>query len=78
YNLPFYLVVGEQGSGKSEAIRRSGIGFPAGLTNTNQGVGGTEILDWWISNKAVLLDLPGAHFFGRGGPSEAKAWKLLL
>ncbi len=76
--LPLYLVVGERDSGKSEAIRRSGIGFPAGLTNTEQGVGGTEILDWWITNRAVLLDLPGAHFFGRGGKSEALAWKLLL
>lgn len=78
YKLPLYLVVGERGCGKSEAIRRSGIGFPAGLTDTNQGVGGTHVLDWWITNKAVLLDLPGAHFFGRGGPSEARAWKLLL
>ncbi|MCF6287353.1 MAG: hypothetical protein L3K26_19550, partial [Candidatus Hydrogenedentes bacterium] len=55
--LPLYLVVGEKGCGKSEAIRRSGIGFPAGLTNTEQGVGGTEILDWWITNRSVLLDL---------------------
>lgn len=78
YKLPLYLVVGEKGCGKSEAIRRSGIGFPAGLTDTSQGIGGTPILDWWITNKAVLLDLPGAHFFGRGGPAEARAWKLLL
>lgn len=78
YKLPFYLVVGERDSGKSEAIRRSGIGFPAGLTDTDQGIGGTQILDWWITNKAVLLDLPGTHFFGRGGHSEAQAWKLLL
>lgn len=78
YKLPFYLVVGEKGCGKSEAIRRSGIGFPAGLTDTSQGVGGTHILDWWITNKAVLLDLPGAHFFGRGGRAEAFAWKQLL
>ena len=76
--LPLYLVVGEKGCGKSEAIRRSGIGFPAGLTNTEQGVGGTDILDWWITNRSVMLDLPGAHFFGRGGKSEALAWKLLL
>jgi len=76
--LPLYLVVGEKDCGKSEAIRRSGIGFPAGLTNTEQGVGGTDILDWWITNRSVLLDLPGAHFFGRGGKSEARAWKLLL
>jgi type VI protein secretion system component VasK len=28
YKLPWYVIVGEPGSGKTEAIRHSNVGFP--------------------------------------------------
>ena len=40
YKFPWYLIVGEPGSGKTEAIRHSNVGFPPGLQNEMQGVGG--------------------------------------
>src|SRR5881409_2371306 len=30
YTLPWYVIVGEPGSGKTEAIRHSNVGFPPG------------------------------------------------
>ena len=31
YKLPWYVIIGESGSGKTEAIRHSGIDFPPGF-----------------------------------------------
>ncbi len=60
YELPWYVMVGEPGSGKTEAIRHSELRFPAGLQDKLQGVGGTYSMNWWFTNNAVLLDTAGA------------------
>ncbi|HYV30454.1 MAG TPA: hypothetical protein VEO53_05020, partial [Candidatus Binatia bacterium] len=31
YKLPWYAIVGEPGSGKTEAVRHSNVGFPPGM-----------------------------------------------
>lgn len=60
YSLPWYVIVGEPGSGKSEAIRRSELRFPEALQNKLQGTGGTFSMNWWFTNHAVILDTAGA------------------
>lgn len=59
YTLPWYLVLGNSGAGKTEAIRQSGLDFPEGLHEPHQGLGGTLNMDWWFSNHAILLDTAG-------------------
>ena len=59
YSLPWYVVCGEPGSGKSEAIRHSGIDFPPGLQDELQGSGGTVNMDWWFTNRGIILDTAG-------------------
>ncbi len=59
YGLPWYLLLGESGAGKTEAIRHCGITFPAGLNDKYQGIGGTVNMDWWFTNHGVLLDTAG-------------------
>ena len=60
YSLPWYVVVGEAGSGKTEAIRNSRLQFP--LNDHMQGTGGTADMHWWITDEAVLLDTAGRLF----------------
>ncbi len=64
YRLPWYLVIGEQGAGKSSFIDRSNQRFS--LTRiTKVQAQGLHIQDleypvsWWISDEAVILDPPG-------------------
>lgn len=64
YRHPWFLVIGESGSGKTEAIRRSNLDFPAIQNNLMQGVGGTVSMDWWFTNHGVLLDTGGRHIIG--------------
>jgi hypothetical protein len=60
YDFPWYVMVGEPGAGKTEAIRNSSINFPEGLQDKQQGVGGTYSMDWWFTDRAILLDTAGA------------------
>lgn len=78
YSLPWFLLVGPAGSGKTEAIRRSNLSFPSGLQDQLQGVGGTINMHWWFTSNAVVLDTAGALFMtGLEGP-RAGEWKEFL
>ncbi len=77
-SLPWYVIVGEPGGGKSEAIRHSNIGFPPGLQDELQGVGGTINMHWWFSDSAVLLDTAGRLIFEEVPAGESSEWKEFL
>jgi hypothetical protein len=78
YKLPWYAIVGEPGSGKTEAIRHSNVGFPPGMQDEFQGVGGTINMNWWFTNHAVLLDTAGRLMFEEVKPGETSEWKEFL
>jgi type VI secretion system protein ImpL len=61
YELPWYVIIGPPGSGKSTALRNSGLQFPymSKSGGAVRGVGGTRNCDWWLTNDAVLLDTAG-------------------
>ncbi len=62
--LPWYLVIGAPGSGKTTALSNSGLQFPLARGDSAlavQGVGGTRNCDWWLSTEAVLLDTAGRY-----------------
>jgi type VI secretion system protein ImpL len=57
--LPWYVIIGPSASGKTTAIRSSGIKMPLGKSGKVRGVGGTRNCDWWMTNEAILLDTAG-------------------
>lgn len=59
--LPWYVIIGPPGSGKSTVLRNSGLRFPhlSSKKGAVRGVGGTRNCDWWLSNDAILLDTAG-------------------
>lgn len=60
YEQPWYVLIGPPGSGKTTAIRNSGLNFPLAEGRVS-GVGGTRNCDWWISEQAVLIDTAGRY-----------------
>lgn len=78
YSLPWYVIIGEPGSGKTEAIRHCNIGFPPGLQDELQGTGGTINMDWWFTNQAVILDTAGRLTFGDVENTDTREWKEFL
>jgi len=64
YDLPWYVIIGPPGSGKTTAIANSGLRFPLADRfgpNALRGVGGTRDCDWWFTDEAVLLDTAGRY-----------------
>lgn len=78
YTLPWYVFVGTPGSGKTEAIRHSNVGFPPGMQDEFQGTGGTINMDWWFTNNAVILDTAGRLMFEEVKPGEQSEWREFL
>ena len=60
YQLPWYVIVGAPGSGKTTALINSGLKFPLEEQSV-KGVGGTRNCDWWFTDEAVLLDTAGRY-----------------
>ena len=78
YSLPWYVIVGEPGSGKTEALRHSNIGFPPGLHDPLQGAGGTINMNWWFTDKAVILDTAGRLMFEEVPAGTTSEWQEFL
>ncbi|MGO1079361.1 type VI secretion system membrane subunit TssM [Inquilinus sp. CA228] len=62
YQMPWYVVIGAAGTGKTTLLRNSGLRFPLadqlGMDGSRS-LGGTANCDWWITDQAVLIDTAG-------------------
>jgi len=64
YRMPWYVIIGPPGSGKTTALANSGLRFPMEQEvgrRAIRGVGGTRNCDWWFTDEAVLLDTAGRY-----------------
>jgi type VI secretion system protein ImpL len=75
--MPWFLVIGLPGSGKTSAIRESGLNFPSvGLGHrANASAGTTRTLDWWYSDSGVFLDTSGSY---ANDPVRHREWLNLI
>ncbi|MEL6267598.1 MAG: type VI secretion system membrane subunit TssM, partial [Pseudomonadota bacterium] len=82
YQLPWYVMIGPPGSGKTTAIVNSGLRFPLADKFGKKalgGVGGTRNCDWWFTNDAVLLDTAGRYTTqDSDADQDAQGWQNFL
>ena len=64
YQLPWYIIIGPPGAGKTTALVNSGLHFPLkeklGIQQIG-GIGGTRNCDWWFTDEAVIIDTAGRY-----------------
>ena len=82
YELPWYVIIGAPGSGKTTALVNSGLKFPLSDRlgkNAVRGVSGTRNCDWWFTDEAVLLDTAGRYTTQDSHQAvDAAAWQGFL
>jgi len=67
YKLPWYVIIGESGSGKTEAIRHSEIDSLPPEQGAS-GLGGTVNMDWWFTIAVSSWILPVRCCFPKPAP----------
>ncbi len=73
--MPWYVIVGPPATGKTTALRQSGLNFPIDLTDDLQGIGGTRNCDWFFSENAVMIDTAGRYVQQESQPDvDAAEW----
>jgi len=73
YELPWYIALGSESSGKTSALLNAGLAFP--VAEQMQRAAGaaqkpTASVDWWLTNDAVLIDTAG-HYTRHGTSAHA-------
>ncbi len=82
YDLPWYVIIGPPGSGKTTALLNSGLRFPLEQRmgkGALRGVGGTRNCDWWFTDEAVFLDTAGRYTTqDSDAESDSVGWREFL
>jgi len=80
YELPWYMIIGTPGAGKTSALLNSGLKFPvaeqmgtASAQMTLSQNAGTLNCAWWFTNDAVLIDTAGRYT----NPQDGRGFKRL-
>jgi len=82
YELPWYIIIGPPGSGKTTVLVNSGLNFPLAQKfgkEALRGVGGTRNCDWWFTDEAILLDTAGRYTTqDSNAKADAAGWSAFL
>ncbi|MFA5123811.1 type VI secretion system membrane subunit TssM [Zavarzinia sp.] len=76
YDLPWYVIIGPPGSGKTTALVNSGLSFDLRDGTAGRGVsgsGGTQYCEWFFAKEAVFIDTAGRYT--TQGESDTKGSK---
>lgn len=71
HRLPWYLVIGEPGAGKSTMLRVLSRRYDDGESNTGEGSDEASVVGWF-GNEAVLFEAPA------GEPAYEGTWRALI
>ena len=82
YELPWYLIVGPPGAGKTTALLNCGLKFPLSAqaaAGPIAGSGGTRYCDWWFTEEAVFIDTAGRYTTqDSDADQDRKSWLSFL
>ncbi|MGE6385793.1 type VI secretion system membrane subunit TssM [Pseudomonas sp. NPDC078416] len=78
--LPWYLLIGPEGSGKTSLLDFSGLEFPLNKVErtVTRDPRGTRHCDWYFGNNAVLVDTAGRYLTQPSADIDRSAWCTLL
>ena len=82
YQLPWYVIIGPSGAGKTTALLNCGLNFPTAVAGEYRALRGqpkTPNCDWWFTDEAVLIDTAGRYVTqDDNAAADADGWKAFL
>ncbi|RZB33559.1 MAG: type VI secretion system protein ImpL [Desulfobacteraceae bacterium Eth-SRB2] len=78
YVLPWYMVIGESGSGKTTAIKSARLSSPFAEISRISGISGTRNCDWWFFEQAILIDTAGRYAIPIDEGRDKEEWQRFL
>ena len=78
YVLPWYMVIGESGTGKTTAIQSARLSSPFADVSRTSGISGTRNCDWWFFEQAILIDTAGRYAVPVNQGDDKDEWQTFL
>ena len=78
YILPWYVVLGESGSGKTTALQSARLSSHFVEVRRTSGISGTRNCDWWFFEKAIILDTAGRYAIPVDEGRDKDEWQNFL
>ncbi|HEX5125561.1 MAG TPA: type VI secretion protein IcmF/TssM N-terminal domain-containing protein, partial [Rhodocyclaceae bacterium] len=78
YVLPWYMVIGRSGSGKTTALTRARLASPIKKVQQASIPEQTLNVDWWFLDRAIVIDTAGRYVAGEDIEDDRKEWDKLL
>ncbi|MEA5113321.1 MAG: type VI secretion protein IcmF/TssM N-terminal domain-containing protein [Geobacteraceae bacterium] len=78
YVLPWYMVIGESGSGKTTSLNSARIATPFADFGRVRGISGTRQCDWYFFEQAIVIDTAGRYTKPVNGEQDKDEWQKFL
>jgi type VI secretion system protein ImpL len=78
YVLPWYMVVGKSGTGKTTALTRTRLASSIQKVNQSAPIQQTANYDWWFFDRAVVIDCAGRYVEAADLEQDRSEWELGL
>lgn len=78
YVLPWYMIIGESGSGKTTALNSAKLSSPFIEVTRTSGISGTKNCDWWFFEQAIILDTAGRYAIPVDEGHDKEEWQKFL
>lgn len=78
YVLPWYMMMGESGSGKTTALTSARLPSPLQDANRVTGVSGTKQCEWWFFEQSIVIDTAGRYAMPVNEAQDKQEWQKFL
>lgn len=78
YVLPWYMVIGREGAGKTTALTRARLTSPIKEVRQSMLVPPTTGIDWWYFDRSVVIDTTGRYVAAEGPGDARDEWTRVL
>ncbi|MBQ4133685.1 MAG: hypothetical protein IJD04_08150, partial [Desulfovibrionaceae bacterium] len=78
YALPWYMIMGKTGAGKSSSVQHSGLNAMQTDIGPEEGVQSTSNCDWHFFQEAVIMDTAGRYAVPLNEAEDSLEWRKFL